>query len=568
MAANQAIEYAPQCGDLTVESLVFQTNNVVGNFNYPQNVSAYKPICKFLMNCPLKKSITKCPLVLYRNFLREFWCTTNAYDPNPPADETQSRPLKEYLVKFSVMNGKKPLTLDFRTFTTSTGLKYNNGEYVAHPSPEAVKAELAKIVTNPSYLDKIPDLKNSFPVVWRILFTFMIQVLGKNYLSTEQINSIQQMIAYCLITGTKVDNGEIIYSDLVTKLTRSLSKKRQKPKSKKTLTETQVTPPTGPTEGSKQSYSVSSGNVPDPQDPKRNIQLAGTGLPSTSLDEGIRKSQPFPESTTTDPKDSRGNFQPANKGLPSTASDEGTVKTTSFPKGPRGDKDSEGLKPPTEPLTNLVVDLSGTGAKYQVDKTQSTRLRYRSLAKNKDKTSSEVEPGTEILQLTTFADVQALLLSDDEMVQESDEDDVLEAREEMDEDIPPIDEEAQSPPQTKNILNHLMHKNKVVASYADLRASVEDYYDENVDHKDQTNKLVKETMKILDNISKVGMDERAKLLKALNRVSETLEADSALKEEMKKMAKSYNTTFGNLLGLTKLINNAKLPELLTKLEGF
>ncbi|GKA02516.1 hypothetical protein Tco_0675181 [Tanacetum coccineum] len=103
MAANKAIEYAPQCGDLTVESLVFQTNNVVGNFNYPQN------------------------------------CTTNAYDPNPPADETQSRPIKEYLVKFSVMNGKKPLTLDFRTFTTSTGLKYNNGEYVAHPSPEAIE---------------------------------------------------------------------------------------------------------------------------------------------------------------------------------------------------------------------------------------------------------------------------------------------------------------------------------------------------------------------------------------------------------------------------------------------
>nr|GEV92906.1 hypothetical protein [Tanacetum cinerariifolium] len=72
-------------------------------------------------------------------------------------------------------------------------------------------------------------------------------------------------------------------------------------------------------------------------------------------------------------------------------------------------------------------------------------------------------------------------------------------------------------------------------------ASVEGYYDENVDHKDQTDKLVKETMKTIDNISK---------------------------EQMKTMAESYTTTFGNLSGLTELINNANFPELLAKLEGF
>ncbi|GJR84503.1 hypothetical protein Tco_0155288 [Tanacetum coccineum] len=171
MTANQAIEYALQCGDLTMESLVFQTNNVVGNFNYPQNVPAYKPTFK------------------------EFWCTAIAYDPNPPADETRSRPLKEYLIKFSAMNGKKPLTLDFKTFTTSTGLDYNNAENVAHPSPKAVKAELAKIV------------------------------LSGNYSSTEQINSIRQMIAFCLMTRKKVDIEEIIYNDLITKLTNKSRKK-------------------------------------------------------------------------------------------------------------------------------------------------------------------------------------------------------------------------------------------------------------------------------------------------------------------------------------------------------
>nr|GEW18667.1 hypothetical protein [Tanacetum cinerariifolium] len=93
------------------------------------------------------------------------------------------------LIKFLVLNGKNPLAIDLKTFCPSTGLDYKNGKYVAHPSPHAVKAELAKIV------------------------------LDENYSSNKQIKYIQQMIAYCLITGTKVDIGEIIYNDLVTKLT-------------------------------------------------------------------------------------------------------------------------------------------------------------------------------------------------------------------------------------------------------------------------------------------------------------------------------------------------------------
>nr|GFB24362.1 hypothetical protein [Tanacetum cinerariifolium] len=84
------------------------------------------------------------------------------------------------------------------------------------------------------------------------------------------------------------------------------------------------------------------------------------------------------------------------------------------------------------------------------------------------------------------------------------------------------------------------------ASYADLWASIEGYYDENIDHIDQTNNLVKETMKTIDYISIAGIDERAKLLKALNRVFETHDVDSALKKEMKRMVESYNTTFSNI----------------------
>ncbi|GJS70485.1 hypothetical protein Tco_0703326 [Tanacetum coccineum] len=296
--------------------------------------------------------------------------------------------------------------------------------------------------------------------------------------------------------------------------------------------------------GSEQSHSFSSGNVPDPQDPKRKKQLAGTGLPSTPLDEGTRKLQPLLE------------------GLPFMVSDKGTVKTTSLPEVSHKDKDSEGFKPATniEPLTTPVADPSGTNTKYQADQTQSARLRYQSLTKNKGKTSSEVDSDSETLQLTTFVvspppnqeqpgSSHAKEQSDKSYSDSS----YLVSLKKYDNIFP--------------LTERQLHK-EVATSYADLKASVKGYYDENVDHWDQTDKLIKETTKTIDNISKARFDERAKLLKAINRVFETLKAESALKEEMKKMVKSYNTTSKNILGLTELINNAKLQELLTKLEGF
>ncbi|GJW29524.1 hypothetical protein Tco_0046399 [Tanacetum coccineum] len=169
------------------------------------------------------------------------------------------------------------------------------------------------------------------------------------------------------------------------------------------------------------------------------------GLPST-LDKGTRKSQPLPESPDTHPKDSGGNIQPLDRDLTSTTSDEGMDKTMPCPEGSLGDKDSGGNIPPAymEPIHPAVVDLSVTDAKYQVNETQSTRLRYRSPTKNKGMTSSEVEPDTEPLQLQTFADVQAFLLSEDELDKESDKEEVLAAGEDMDED-PQVAKEVRTP---------------------------------------------------------------------------------------------------------------------------
>ncbi|GJR49228.1 hypothetical protein Tco_1399749 [Tanacetum coccineum] len=56
--------------------------------------------------------------------------------------------------------------------------------------------------------------------------------------------------------------------------------------------------------------------------------------------------------------------------------DEGTTKTSPCPEGSLGDKYLEGNIPPIdmELIHTPVADPSGTGAKYQVDETQSTRL--------------------------------------------------------------------------------------------------------------------------------------------------------------------------------------------------
>ncbi|GKF78184.1 hypothetical protein Tco_0230654, partial [Tanacetum coccineum] len=158
---------------------------------------------------------------------------------------------------------------------------------------------------------------------------------------------------------------------------------------------------TKPTEGSEQTHSVSSGIVPDPQDLERDIQLANTGLPST-LDEGPHKSKPLPESTATHPKDSGGNKQPLARDIPFTTPDKGMTKTMSRLEGSLGDKDLGGNIPPTdmEPIHTLVTDLSGTGAKYQ-----------------------------------TFADIQAYLLFEDALDKDNDEEEVLAAGDDMDEDI-------------------------------------------------------------------------------------------------------------------------------------
>ncbi|GJX35058.1 hypothetical protein Tco_0246615 [Tanacetum coccineum] len=69
---------------------------------------------------------------------------------------------------------------------------------------------------------------------------------------------------------------------------------------------------------------------------------------------------------------------------------------------------------------------------------------------------------------------------------------------------------------------------EAAVSYADLRASIKGYYEENVDHKEQTKKVIDATMNSL-NKNSIAMGD---LLNALNGVTKTLKAiQDAVKED-------------------------------------
>nr|GEX30689.1 cytochrome P450 [Tanacetum cinerariifolium] len=263
--------------------------------------SAYHDICKYLMNCLLSYAFTKTPSVVYQNFLKEFWCTTIAYDPNPPTNDSEARPLKEYMIKFSEMNGKNPLVLVYKTFIESTGNDYGKDSYVSHPATKEVKAELAKIVENLILLDKTPVLKTAFPVAWRIVFTFVVQrKKPKSKISPSETKvsptpSQRRVLSYSTQSPRETVPGpqdperniqlaeeEREVSDCDSNLTpvigpeapRLLPQKRKKPKSKISPSETKVSPTLSqrrvlsyPTQSPRET-------IPDPQDPERNIQLA------------------------------------------------------------------------------------------------------------------------------------------------------------------------------------------------------------------------------------------------------------------------------------------------------
>ncbi|GJS02372.1 hypothetical protein Tco_0318880 [Tanacetum coccineum] len=113
MASSQKIIYAPQAEkDIIIKAVQFPNNSFIGNFNYPQNVPAYKDLFDL---------------------------------PKPPIDDSDPKPLKESGIRFTVKNGMTSLYFNFNTFCETTGLDYSTGNHVAMPQTDVVKDELIKL---------------------------------------------------------------------------------------------------------------------------------------------------------------------------------------------------------------------------------------------------------------------------------------------------------------------------------------------------------------------------------------------------------------------------------------
>ncbi|GJR00648.1 hypothetical protein Tco_0523632 [Tanacetum coccineum] len=265
--------------------------------------------------------------------------TAIAFDPFPSTAEPEKRPLREFLIKFSFLNGQRPLNLDFKKICSSTGLDYNNGKYVAHPIPEAVKKELGNIAINPSYLDKTPVLKNSFLVAWKILFTFVIQVLGGNYSSTEQDENFRVLPGILSHSNFTKDPSKVTDIELMAYMI-ALNKQKDS-----------VSPPPLSSKPKKGKSQTVTPTLPKSQGPEASGALSKNSKRPTSK-------KPPTKTKVTWGQRLRGNIPPA---------------------------DMELIHP-------TVSNLSDTGAKYQEDQTQSSRLRYQSLSKTKSLPPQEDKP--------------------------------------------------------------------------------------------------------------------------------------------------------------------------------
>ncbi|GJU75135.1 retrovirus-related pol polyprotein from transposon TNT 1-94, partial [Tanacetum coccineum] len=242
------------------------------------------------------------------------------------------------------------------------------------------------------------------------------------------------------------------------------------------------------------------------------------------------------------------------------------------------------LKTPMVPPNNLGPDLTG---KYQSNPKEShitvvkRILKYLKDTPTLGEPSYERESDVQPLVLSTYEDVRAFLLSDDE-AHESEED-ILGAGEEAYKPQSSIalsteasDTDSSSDdilrkyndtlPLTKRKLvkylrkvstvlfnriteDHWEKHEEAAVHYANLKASIDDYYDENIAHRDQTDKMVEASMSSLDKIRTAtshlykGMNIITDLLKDINNA---VKDDLTMNKKISEATETFTKIFTNI----------------------
>ncbi|GJT25261.1 hypothetical protein Tco_0895198 [Tanacetum coccineum] len=94
-------------------------------------------------------------------------------------------------------------------------------------------------------------------------------------------------------------------------------------------------------------------------------------------------------------------------------------------------------------------------------------------------------------------------------------------------------------------------------NYDDLKASIDDYYDENIAHRDQTEKLVEASMSFLDKSSNTisdlykGLNIITKLLKEIKNV---VKDDSIINKKISLSIESFTKFLTNIIDLQYSVN--------------
>nr|GEZ65517.1 hypothetical protein [Tanacetum cinerariifolium] len=320
----------------------------------------------------------------------------------------------------------------------------------------------------------------------------MDNVHSRNYSFTEQVNFIQQLLAYSLIIGTEIDIGEIIYSDLVTKL---LNKSRLKYVSYPRFILCALQVLLGP------DYTQDKNLVSPPPlaaKPKKGKSQIVTSTSPKSQD---------PEASGVLSKKSK-----RPKDITFMTPDDGTAKTTPRPEGSHGDNDSRGNKPPAymKQQNPTDLDLLGTGAKYQEDQTQSSRLR-------------NTNPLHPLLHIDS---------SSDKILKK------------YDNTLPLIERKLVK--YLRKVSRMLFeritkdqwekHKEETI-HYVNLKAFIDDHYNENIAYRDHTDQLVESSMSFLEKSStKIndlykGLDVVTHLLKD---ITNSVKDDPATNKKIKE----------------------------------
>ncbi|GJT60171.1 hypothetical protein Tco_1003704 [Tanacetum coccineum] len=130
-------------------------------------------------------------------------------------------------------------------------------------------------------------------------------------------------------------------------------------------------------------------------------------------------------------------------------------------------------------------------------------------------------------------------------------------------------------PKTRRLMHQTMSPHHVLKhSSPFLKESwvaVEGFAAEADNNRNTYDIAINSVMGTVQQINGARVEEKATLLKALNRVSKTLEADSILKASMQKMAKTNITTCGNITDLTEILRNDEHEfnqRLLRAVEGY